>query len=221
MDWLRFAGLFVLFFLSHSIPVRPQVKSWLAAWIGARGFTVAYSILSLGMLSWLIVAAGRAPVVALWYRAPWQIHVTLAVMLVVCMILALAIGRPNPFSFGGARNANFDPARPGLIRWMRHPLLVALALWAGTHLLPNGDLAHVILFGIFAGFAVLGRSIIDRRKRRMMGACQWQEMRDVVATAPLLTQPNGQTTFRLIAGVALYLGLLAAHPLVIGVSPLP
>ena len=36
-------------------------------------------------------------------------------------------------------------------------------------LVPNGDLAHVILFGTFAGFALLGQRLIDRRKRREMG----------------------------------------------------
>nr|WP_299880523.1 NnrU family protein [uncultured Sulfitobacter sp.] len=41
----------------------------------------------------------------------------------------MSLGRPNPFSFGGSRNAQFDPAHPGLVRFMRHPLLVALALW--------------------------------------------------------------------------------------------
>ena len=69
-------------------------------------------------------------------------------MFAVCLILALSIARPNPFSFGGAQNARFDPARPGIVRWVRHPILLSLALWAGLHLLPNGDLSHVILFGV-------------------------------------------------------------------------
>jgi hypothetical protein len=62
--------------------------------------------------------------------APWQYHVVLVVMLPVCLILSLAIARPNPFSFGGARNETFDPARPGIVRLNRHPLLLALALWS-------------------------------------------------------------------------------------------
>lgn len=219
MSWLSFAGVFALFFLSHSVPVRPPVKSRLVAWIGARGFTAAYSILSLAMLSWLIVAAGRAPHVALWYPAPWHYHVTLVAMAAVCTILALAIGRPNPFSFGGARTDRFDAARPGIVGWMRHPLLVALALWAGAHLLPNGDLAHVILFGVFAAFALLGCWIIDARKRRQMGAEAWQTLRDAVA--PRVARPGADTLLRLAVGLLLYLGLLALHPLVIGVSPLP
>ena len=139
----------------------------------------------------------------------------------VCLILALSIGRPNPFSFGGARNDQFDPARPGIVRLSRHPLLAALALWAAAHVVPNGDLAHVILFGTFAAFALLGGRLIDRRKRREMGP-EWQRMHDRVVDAPLLSaSPSGGTLLRLVAGTALYGALLWAHPFLFGVSPLP
>jgi uncharacterized membrane protein len=182
---------------------------------------LAYSALSLAVLAWLIGAAGRAPYVGLWDWAPWQVHVPLTVMGPVCLILALSIGRPNPFSFGGARNDQFDPARPGIVRLSRHPLLLALALWAAAHVVPNGDLAHVILFGTFAAFALLGGRLIDRRKRREMGP-EWQGMLDRVAATPLLSvSPSGDTLLRLAASIALYGALLWAHPFLFGVSPLP
>ena len=151
--WWAFALAFAAFFASHAIPVRPPVKARLEAVLSRRGFTLAYSLLSLLILYWLIKAAGRAPYVALWDRAPWQTYVPLTAMLAVCFALAFSIGRPNPFSFGGARNETFDPMHPGLVRWTRHPLLLALALWAAAHIVPNGDLAHAILFGAFAAFA--------------------------------------------------------------------
>ncbi|MBZ0227983.1 MAG: NnrU family protein [Bauldia sp.] len=75
-------------------------------WIHAR-----YSLSSLAVLVWLVGAARRAPHVPLWHWAPWRDYVPLASMLPVCLILALAIARPNPFSFGGARNDSFDPDR--------------------------------------------------------------------------------------------------------------
>ncbi|MEI4263705.1 NnrU family protein [Roseovarius sp. D0-M9] len=90
---------------------------------------------------------------------------------------------PIRFSFGGAQNERFDAARPGIVRWSRHPLLLAMALWAAAHIVPNGDLAHVILFGTFAIFALLGGQLIDRRKRHEMGP-EWQRLRRVVAVAP-------------------------------------
>jgi uncharacterized membrane protein len=169
MDWLEFTAAFAAFFLTHSIPLRPAVRPHLQRALGRRGFTLAYSALSLAVLGWLIAAAGRAPFVPLWTWAPWQHLVPLAVMLPVCLILSLAIARPNPFSFGGTRNETFDPARPGIVRLHRHPLLLALTLWAGAHVVPNGDLPHVILFGTFFGFALLGQCLVDHRKRREMG----------------------------------------------------
>lgn len=221
MGWFEFALAYVVFFLSHSLPVRPPLRPWLQARLGASGFTLAYSALSLAVLAWLIAAASRAPHVTLWDWAPWQVHVPLIVMGPVCVILALSIGRPNPFSFGGARNDLFDPARPGIVRWSRHPLLAALALWAAAHIVPNGDLAHVILFGTFAAFAILGGRLIDRRKRREMGA-DWQRLRVVVEDAPLLSwRWSGGILARLVAAVVVYATLLWVHPVLFGVSPLP
>jgi uncharacterized membrane protein len=221
MGWFEFALAYVVFFLSHSLPVRPPLRPWLQTRLGPVGFTLVYSALSLAVLAWLIAAAGRAPYVALWDWAPWQVHVPLTVMGPVCLILALSIGRPNPFSFGGARNDQFDPARPGIVRLLRHPLLLALALWAAAHVVPNGDLAHVILFGTFTVFAVLGGRMIDRRKRGKMGP-EWQRMRDRVVDAPLFAGSlSGGTLLRLAAGIALYGALIWAHPFLFGLSPLP
>lgn len=221
--WLLFAAAFAAFFVTHSIPTRPAVKARLVDTIGPRGFTTAYSILSLVMLGVLIAAAGNAPYVQLWPQMLWQRYVILVGMFATCVIAALAIGRPNPFSFGGPRGATFDPARPGIVRLTRHPLLLALALWAGLHLLPNGDLAHVILFGVFAGFALLGRKILDRRNQRLLGADRWQALLAETRKAPLLHPPASWTgtLTRLAIAAAVFILLLALHPVVIGVSPLP
>ncbi len=221
MGWVEFVTAYVMFYLSHSILVRPPVRSWLRARLGGVGFAATYSALSLAVLAWLISAAGRAPYVPLWGWAKWQVHVPLVVMGPVCLILAFSIARPNPFSFGGTRNDRFDPARPGIVRWSRHPLLLALALWAAAHIVPNGDLAHVILFGSFAAFALLGGRLIDLRKRREMGA-EWQRLRTAVAEGPFLSwSSTGGTLARLSAGIGLYAALLWLHPMLFGVSPLP
>ena len=165
----HFAAVFGLFFFTHAVPVQPVVKARLLGFLGQTGFTVSYSILSLVMLSALIWAAQNTPYGQLWRPAAWHRYAVFFGMFLVCVILALAIGRPNPFSFGGAQTHAFDPPRPGVVRLSHHPLLAAIALWAGLHLLPNGDLAHVILFGVFLGFALLRRWIIDRRNKRQMG----------------------------------------------------
>ena len=222
MGWMEYAAAFAAFFLTHALPIRPPLRPWLVARLGPRGFGLAYSALSLAVLVWLIGAAGRAPFMPLWSWAPWQLHVPLAAMLPVCLILALAIGRPNPFSFGGARNDAFDPARPGIVRLNRHPLLLALVIWAFAHVVPNGDLAHVLLFGTFAVFALLGARLGDRRKRLEMGE-EWAQLDAARKAAPLLAQPAPWPGLvpRLALGVAIYPGLLWLHPWLFGVSPLP
>jgi uncharacterized membrane protein len=223
MAWVEFALAFAVFFLSHSVPVRPPLRSWLHARLGQRGFAIAYSGLSLAVLAWLIGAAGRAPHVPLWAWAPWQTWVVLAAMGAVCLILAVSIGRPNPLSFGGAGDADFDPARPGLLRWVRHPILIALALWSGAHLLANGDLAHMLLFRTFAAFAVAGRALVDRRKRRELGP-EWGALIRALRGAPISLRDmmGGRSApLRLAVAALAFAALLLAHAPVIGVSPLP
>ena len=222
MNWLPFAAVFGIFFLTHSLPVRPKVKSRLVSMLGPRGFTFVYSISSLGMVIWLVAAAGNAPFVLLWDQAPWQRYTIFFGMLLVCLLFALTIGRPNPFSFGGFHDERFDPHRPGLIRWISHPMLLALAGWSALHVLPNGDLAHTILFGVFAVFALAGMAIVDRRKQRLLGKLEWVSLRQTVASAPLFPMQTSWTEFwlRVGAGAFGFILLLILHPVVLGVSPL-
>ena len=183
--------------------------------------------MSVLVLAWLIVAAGRAPHVPLWGWAPWQAWVPFLVMLPACLLVACAIGAPNPLSFGG-RAERFDPARPGITGLARHPLLWALVLWAGAHMVPNGDLAHVLLFGSFAGFAALGMRMLDRRRQRLWGAEVWADRARATSLVPgtaLLSgrwrPAGGPPVLRLAAGLALYGLLLWLHPPVIGAIPWP
>ncbi len=215
-QWGEFIAAFAVFFLSHSIPVRPAVKSRIVARTGALGFALLYSALSIAVLTWIIIAAGRAPFVEIWGWAEWQNHVPLTGMFVATLIVTMVFGQPNPLSFGGWNNDRFDPDNPGLIGWIRHPLLMALLIWSAAHMVPNGNLAHVIVFGLFAGFSILGMAIIDRRARRILGAETWQHLSK---TRRNLTISRRGIT-RIAISVLIYLALLYSHEWVIGVSPL-
>lgn len=225
--WAEFSAALAVFFLSHAVPVRPGVKPAVVARIGARGFTLAYSALSLAVLVWLIVAAGRAPFVPLWYYATWQAWLALVVMVPVCVLMAVAVVSVNPFSFGG-RAGRFDADAPGITGVSRHPLLLAIFLWSLVHLLANGTLAHTVLFGLFAGFALAGMALLDRRRQREMGVQHWQTQARATSLLPfsaLLSgrwRPRGAPPWRaVLAGLVVYVLLIALHPLVIGPSPLP
>lgn len=220
MDWVELGAALLAFLVTHAIPVRPPMRPWLVARFGKGGFTVAYSVLSLAVLWWLISAVGRAPVIPLW--APSSILSGLAMLgvLFACLVLALSVGVPNPFSFGGGPPERYDPKAPGLVRLTRHPLLLALALWAGAHVLANGDLAHVVLFGLFAGFALLGGWGLDERRRREMGG-EWSRLEALRCEAHLSTVFRRVSFLRLGLGSALFLGLWALHGPVIGIPPIP
>lgn len=228
LDWLEFAAAFAVFMGSHAVPARPGLRARLTALLGETGYLAAYVAVSLATLAWVIVAAGRAPVVVLWYTAPWMLWVPALVMPAVCLLIAFAVAAPNPLSFGGARSDRYDPEHPGIAGVARHPLLWALALWSVAHLVANGDLAHAALFGSFAAFSLAGMAAIDRRMQRRLGADTWRRLAARTSAFPLVALATGRwrpenrpSVWRLAVGVALWLGLLALHPPVIGVSALP
>lgn len=227
--WWQPALAFVLFLLAHRWPTRPAIRAALVRRLGAPGFTLLYSLLSLVLLGWLIAATLSAPVIVLWYYAPWQSWVPLLAMLPACLVFGSAVATPNPLSFGGARNKHFDPAAPGVVGFCRHPLLLALTLWAGAHTIPNGELATLLLFLPLAIFSLYGMHLIDRRRKTALGDTQWQAMAARTALLPggaMLTgrwQPDWRRApwGHLLIGLSLYGVLLWAHPRVIGVPAMP
>ncbi|MEZ5883312.1 MAG: NnrU family protein [Paracoccaceae bacterium] len=225
--WTEFILAFAAFLGSHAIPARPRLRGWLIARMGRAGYVAVFSTLSTALLFWLIFAAGRAPFVPLWDQAPWQRwFVNLAVPLAI-MLGTFGIGAPNPFAFEG-RDTGYDPRRPGIVGLVRQPLLWALLLWAGAHLLVNGDLAHVILFGSFAAFALIGMAMLERRKRRQWGDDEFRRLAahsSPIPFAALLAgrwcPSSGPSLIRLGVAVLAWAALWHLHAPVIGVSPLP
>ena len=212
--WVELALAFALFTCAHALPARPAVRQGLTHRLGTRTYLLLYNAASLLLLWWLIAAAGRAPFLAVWAPAAWQAHTALVALAASCVLLALAVGRPNPFSFGGGDPTQFDPQRPGIVGLTRHPILLAAALWAGAHLLANGDLAHVLLFGAFLIMALGGMMILDRRNRCRLGPA-WQAL--AARRKPALRPGDA---LRLLLAMFLFAGLLLLHPSVIGVDPL-
>jgi uncharacterized membrane protein len=186
---------------------------------GQRGYTILFSLFSPAVLLWVIWAAGRAPWVPIWDQnqaSRWAVNI---IMPVVIVLASFGIAAPNPFAFEG-RKVGFDPDHPGIVGVTRQPLLWALLLWSGAHLWANGDLAHVILFGIFAAFSAMGMVIAERRADRTLTSRtalipfwalisgRWQP-----STGPALSRLA-------IAGIV-WTGLYLSHSTVIGVLPTP
>ena len=87
---------------------------------------------------------------------------------------------------------------------LKHPMLAGVKLWAASHLLANGDLGSIILFGSFLGWAVFDR--ISLKHRADPGA------------PPIPVGGIGNDVIALAVGLVVYLALaFAFHPVVIGV----
>ncbi|MEY8837920.1 NnrU family protein, partial [Cribrihabitans sp. XS_ASV171] len=118
--------------------------------------------------------------------------------------------------------------QPGFAAISRHPLFLALALWAGAHLFPNGDLAHVILFGSFTLMAVAAVPAFDARARSSLGkeAAGFFARSSVFSPMPLWNaawlRANARTlAIRSLVGLTLWFGFLHIHAGLFGVSPFP
>jgi uncharacterized membrane protein len=223
--WAEYGLAVLLFVVAHAVPPRTTLRARLTGALGERGYLVLYSLLSLLLLYWLLVAAGRAPYVPLWDPAGWQAWIPNLVMPLALVLAVCGTAVANPFSLGGSRRHEFDPARPGITAVSRHPLLLAVALWAIAHMVPNGDLAHALLFGGLAVLAVLGMILLDRRHRRRCGDRRWQALTRKTAFlpggAPLPAPGDAFPAGRVALALLIWVALLLVHPALFGVSPLP
>ena len=222
MDWLEFVVALLVFMASHAVPALSGIKGALVSRLGRGGYGAVFGVISLLLLWWVIAAAGRAPFVSIWDQQIWMRWLINLVMPLVVLLICLSVGAPNPLSFGG-RAEGFDPARPGIAGVVRHPLLWALLIWSLVHMLVNGDLAHVILFGLFALYAAVGMAMIDGRLRRKWGADVWVTRASATSNLPFggnwrSYRPGWS---RPVIAIVIWAGLLHLHLPVIGVSPLP
>lgn len=203
---IEFLAALAAFLLAHSIPARAGLRARAVAAVGERTYLLLYSLLSIALLAWLISAAVRAPTILLWPTELWSYHLALTLMLPASWLLVGGLITPNPLSISLSRRP-YDPARPGLAGWVRHPVLWGFALWAGVHAIANGDLVALIMFGGFLLFSLGGVAIVDRRRRRQLGA-EWERLKPTSHRWTL-----GQLAATFGGGTMLYFALLHAHPL--------
>lgn len=209
------------FLVAHSLTNLRPLRHRIEAVVGKVGFYGGYSVLSTVLLVWVIAAAINSPTIILWEQQPWMRWAPSLAMPVVCQLWVSGLTRPNPFSIGpGGRG--FDPARPGILRLTRHPVVWGLGLWAGAHMIPNGHLAGVTLFAPLLILSVLGPRILDAKRRQSLGWEEWGRLAGSVGGPTdwraLLAEIG---PWRILGGLILVPVLMALHPLVIGFSPYP
>ena len=159
------AGL-VLFLGVHSVSiVSYRWRDAMAARLGSGAWKALYSLISAVGLALIVYGFGRAreaPIVL--YVAPVWVRDT--------MIMVMPLVFPMAFA----------AYLPGLISTvLKHPLLVAVKLWATLHLLVNGSVADVVLFGSVLAWAVVDRIALKRRPPRPVPAAPPWKWNDAIA----------------------------------------
>lgn len=204
-------------------PLRPL----LAARLGEQGFRGVFALLSAVGLAWLVLAYRAAPYMPLWQPVPGAAYIAMLLMFVAFLLLAFGIGAGNPTLAGADMLLKDQLPIRGITRITRHPGLWAFALWALAHLLANGDVAGVLLFGAILVTALNGMVSIDRKRHRALGP-GWEAFAAQTSRMPFAAILAGRNTlhveelspWRAAVGTALFALALWLHG-VIGVSPIP
>jgi uncharacterized membrane protein len=141
----------VLFLGMHSTRiVADDFRSAQVARLGLNGWKAIYSVVSIAGFALLVYGYGlarEAPTV-LFVPPPWMRHVT-ALLTIPAFVLLAAAYVP------GTR----------IKRAVGHPMVAGVKIWAFAHLLSNGTLADVVLFGSFLAWAVFDYVAARRRDR--------------------------------------------------------
>lgn len=201
------------FLAAHLVPTRPAVRRQLVGILGRRGYLAGYSVLSASLLAWVVVAAVRAPYVPLWVPPRWSYLVPVAVMPLALAMIGAGLAAPNPLSVT-LRGVQAGSESPGLAG-MRHPVMWGFALWALSHIPPNGDLVAFVMFVGFALFAFGGMKMLDRRRRCELGEERWRALADTARGESLVFRLGDNRPLPAAAGGALA-GLLAYVLLLFG-----
>jgi uncharacterized membrane protein len=186
------AGL-VIFLGIHSLSVvNRDARDRFAARLGEKPWKGLYSVVSLVGFALIIIGYGvaRSQPVVLYQPPLWTRHIALVLMVPVFVLII-------------ASNVNTN----GVIkRATKHPMLLATKIWALAHLISNGNLADVLLFGSFLIWAVITRISAKRRTPPITQVASPSVLPDVIAV---------------LVGLAVYVWfLLQGHAWLIGVNPL-
>ncbi len=137
-----------VFIGAHAVVAMRDRRAALIARLGEWPYKGLFSLVSLVgiiLIGWGFARYRATGWVDVWYPAAWTRHVTVGLMWpsIVCAIAAYI---------------------PGYIKTtLKHPMLVGVKLWALAHLISNGDLGSILLFGAILGWAVFDRISLKRR----------------------------------------------------------
>lgn len=137
----------ILFFATHFFTAFARgPRQGVIDRLGAMGYKGAYSLLSIAGFALIVIGWPAADATALYTPPAFLRHVTYLLTL-VAMILVASAYLPS----GAIASAT------------KHPMVAGVKVWAFAHLLSNGEIRSVILFGLFLAYGVLDRIALKRR----------------------------------------------------------
>ena len=179
----------VLFLGVHTITTQRDLRARLIAGVGAGGYKIGYALISaigLALIVWGFANYRATGWIDVWYPPRFTKHIAVGLMLLAVIALAAAYIRGRIYTL------------------LKHPMLVAVKIWALAHLIANGDLGSIILFGSFLAWAVFDRISLKRRAD--------------VGGPPIPVGGVGNDAIAVGVGIVACLALgFAFHPVVIGV----
>ena len=180
----------VLFLGIHTLTTQRDLRARIVASMGEAGYKIGYTLISvagLALVTWGYSNYRATGWIDVWNPPTAFKHITVALMLpAVIMVVASYI-------------------RGRIYTTLKHPMLTGVKLWAAAHLLANGDLGSIILFGSFLAWAVFDRISLKRRPD--------------AGGPPIPVGGPGNDLIAIAVGVIVYLALaFAFHPVVIGVA---
>jgi len=180
--WLLILG-WILFLGAHLSPGVFGLRDTLVQRLGEGRFTGLYIATSVTGMTCIIAGRHIAPFVNVWYPPLWAKPVTSLLVLVAFILIAALLLPTN------------------IRRLVRHPMLWGVVVWSAGHLLANGDLASMIFFGGFGGYALTSIVSLNRRG----------------AIMPEQRYPVWQDALSVTAALAAYGAIVWLHPYLFGV----
>ncbi len=226
-----FALALAIFVLIHVGISATGLRARLVAAIGEGPYRLVFSVVSLGLLLWLIHSFGvmRADPFdplneSMWTPPDWLRWPAYVLVLFGLTLAFSGVLTPGP-TLAGYEKIALKKAEPatGVLRITRHPFMWGVALWSAGHLLVNGERFALMLFGALGVMVLFGARSIDR-KGRERDAEGFARVEAVTSNIPFAAIIQGRNTFSLgeigwrgLAGLAIAAGIALFHQQLFGV----
>jgi uncharacterized membrane protein len=180
------------FLLIHFGVSGTRLRDGLVARLGEGAYRGAFSFASLIGLVWMIYAYRHASTVHLWDQPLGLRPIAFVLVFVAFLFAVIGLATPSPTQVGmESKLAEGTDIARGMVRITRHPFLWGVALWALVHLIVNGDLASLILFGSLLLLALGGTGAIDAKRRRRFGS-GWAQFARTTSSVPFAAILSGR-----------------------------